>query len=244
MRIPKERPISQAGRKLLAYLRLAAVFGPGNVWPSTETIATRVGVTPRTVQRQIAELVRRGLLHVLVDPSSPVGRRFLVADLTPASRPDVTLSESKVQQSEHVVSQSVSDDDGSRHQANRPGTAPERSPGHRPGGGLGLVPGAESEADLEPSRLPTHRAGPWNRPGYRPGYREGKAAQARSEAFAIERAKLRAELAEPTAPEAVNLLRSFIHAATPKAVTSEAVTRNRREDKPHGRSEASNAACS
>lgn len=89
--IPRQRRLSPAGRRLLGYLRsLEARHGRG-VWPAVETMAHAVGVTTRTIQRQLVALASGGWLIVVEDPRSPVGRRLYVASETRTSRPDVTL---------------------------------------------------------------------------------------------------------------------------------------------------------
>jgi hypothetical protein len=82
-------------RLILGYLRrLARAFGPARVFPSVPTIASRTGLSDRTVQRRIAALQAAGLLELVPDPSTRTGRRFLLVEgechPKPPARPTVT----------------------------------------------------------------------------------------------------------------------------------------------------------
>jgi hypothetical protein len=84
--VPRQRRLPRSATGILAYVgRLTRRFGPG-VWPSVETLAAEVGCCTRTVQLQLRRLADVGLLVIVPDPSSPVGRRFFLGTPAPAPR--------------------------------------------------------------------------------------------------------------------------------------------------------------
>ena len=77
-------------RMILSYLqRLARAYGSDRVFPSVATIAQRVGVSDRTVQRALPRLARAGMIQIEPDASNKTGRRFLLPNGQPRAQSQV-----------------------------------------------------------------------------------------------------------------------------------------------------------